>query len=275
MRLICYILYNITVYYSHLNAGAISENDLANDLPCAGEVIRGTLRADDAYYLNGFATKGKEPDMKRVRLLITVMILALISGVLAGCGGPATGGETEPGETPDENTEEQAMEKPKVEITMQDGGKIVIELDPGAAPKTVENFLKLVGEGFYDGLTFHRIIPGFMIQGGDPQGTGTGGSDENIPGEFSSNGVDNPIKHVRGVISMARSGNDYNSASSQFFITSADVPHLDGDYAAFGHVTEGMEVVDQISAVETTGPSANPADAPLTPVVIESIKEIK
>jgi peptidyl-prolyl cis-trans isomerase B (cyclophilin B) len=160
--------------------------------------------------------------------------------------------------------------KPKVEITMQDGGKIVIELDRNAAPKTVENFLKLVNDGFYDGLTFHRIIPGFMIQGGDPLGTGTGGSEEQIPGEFTSNGWENPISHARGVISMARSQSP-DSASSQFFITNADATFLDGEYAAFGQVTEGMDVVDSISEVETSG---EPNNAPLSPVVIQSIREL-
>lgn len=138
-----------------------------------------------------------------------------------------------------------AVENPKVEISVKDYGIIQLELDPTAAPITVENFLKLVNERFYDGLTFHRIIPGFMIQGGDPNGNGTGGSPDTIKGEFASNGVDNPIKHERGVISMARAM-DPNSASSQFFIMHEVSPHLDGEYAAFGHVTSGIEVVDAI-----------------------------
>ena len=133
---------------------------------------------------------------------------------------------------------------------MENGGKIELELYPEAAPKTVENFLKLVGEGFYDGLIFHRVIPGFMIQGGDPQGNGMGGAKENIVGEFRANGHDNPIKHTRGVISMARAFNP-NSASSQFFIMHADAPHLDGQYAAFGKVVSGMEVVDEIASIPT------------------------
>ena len=122
-------------------------------------------------------------------------------------------------------------------------GAIKLELDADVAPVTVANFAKLAGEGFYDGLTFHRIIEGFMVQGGDPNGNGTGGSDEKIVGEFSDNGHPNSISHVRGTISMARS-QAYNSASSQFFIMQADTPSLDGQYAAFGHVTEGMDVVD-------------------------------
>lgn len=128
---------------------------------------------------------------------------------------------------------------------MKDYGTITVELDAEHAPITVENFLKLAKDGFYDGLTFHRIMKGFMIQGGDPLGTGMGGSDEMIKGEFSSNGVENPISHTRGTISMARS-QQKDSASSQFFIVHEDSTFLDGDYAAFGHVTEGMDVVDKI-----------------------------
>ena len=133
-----------------------------------------------------------------------------------------------------------------VEIDVADYGTIALELDGDTAPITVENFLKLAKSGFYDGLTFHRIIDGFMIQGGDPQGNGMGGSDESIKGEFSANGVENDISHVRGVISMARNGYDMDSASSQFFIVQSDSTFLDGQYAAFGHVTDGMEVVDAI-----------------------------
>ena len=137
-----------------------------------------------------------------------------------------------------------------VVIEMENGGIIEIELYPEAAPKTFANFLKLVGQGFYDGLIFHRVIPGFMIQGGDPQGNGMGGAKENVVGEFKANGFDNPIKHVRGVISMARAYNP-NSASSQFFIMHANAPHLDGQYAAFGKVVSGMEVVDEIASIPT------------------------
>lgn len=131
------------------------------------------------------------------------------------------------------------------QIDVQDHGTIEVELDADTAPITVTNFVKLAQEGFYDGLTFHRIMDGFMIQGGDPNGNGTGGSDENIKGEFANNGVENDISHTRGVISMARA-TDPDSASSQFFIVQADSEFLDGDYAAFGHVTEGMDIVDQI-----------------------------
>lgn len=156
-----------------------------------------------------------------------------------------------------------------VEITMRDGGVIKLELYPEVAPITVENFTKLAGEGFYDGLIFHRVINGFMIQGGDPEGTGFGGSGENIKGEFAVNGVANNISHVRGVISMARS-RSYNSASSQFFIVHKDATYLDGQYAAFGRVIEGMDVVDAIAEVPTNG-----NDRPLTEQVIESIRVVE
>ena len=143
------------------------------------------------------------------------------------------------------------MEEIKMVVIEMEGGKeIEIELCPEAAPKTVANFESLVKEGFYDGLTFHRVIPGFMIQGGDPLGNGMGGSEKKIPGEFRANGFANPIKHERGVISMARAY-DPNSASSQFFIMHANAPHLDGQYAAFGKVTDGIEVVDEIAAIPT------------------------
>ena len=131
------------------------------------------------------------------------------------------------------------------DISIRDYGDIKVELDADTAPITVTNFVKLAQEGFYDGLTFHRIMDGFMIQGGDPNGDGTGGSKENIKGEFSNNGVDNDISHTRGTISMARAS-DPDSASSQFFIVQADSTFLDGDYAGFGHVTEGMDIVDKI-----------------------------
>ena len=156
-----------------------------------------------------------------------------------------------------------------VRITMQDGGVIDLELDAQAAPITVENFLTLVKDGFYDGLTFHRIIPGFMIQGGCPDGTGMGGPGWHIKGEFARNGVPNPIKHTRGVISMARAM-DPNSAGSQFFIMHEDAPHLDGGYAAFGHVVAGMDVVDRIAQVAT-----DYNDRPLTPVVMESVRVVE
>ena len=154
-------------------------------------------------------------------------------------------------------------------IEMNDGGIIKLELDEKAAPITVANFRKLVSEHFYDGLIFHRVIKGFMIQGGDPTGTGMGGSDENIKGEFAINGYNNPLKHTRGVISMARSSNP-DSASSQFFIMHQDAPHLDGSYAAFGKVVEGIDVVDQIACADTDW-----RDRPIVEQKIKTIYELQ
>ena len=139
---------------------------------------------------------------------------------------------------------------PQIEFVMADGGVMRAELYPEYAPKTVENFLQLVREGFYDGLLFHRVIRGFMIQGGDPQGNGTGGPGYSILGEFTANGVDNPLRHIRGVLSMARTM-DPNSAGSQFFIMHADAPHLDGQYAAFGKLIDGWDTLDAIAGTPT------------------------
>ncbi len=152
-----------------------------------------------------------------------------------------------------------------VQIEMADGGIIKIKLYPDVAPITVANFEKLVKEGFYDGLIFHRVINGFMIQGGDPTGTGMGGSPDNIKGEFASNGVTNNLSHTRGTISMARSMVK-DSASSQFFIVHEDSTYLDGEYAAFGIVTEGMEVVDRIAGVDT-----DMRDKPIHDVVMAKV----
>ena len=158
------------------------------------------------------------------------------------------------------------MANPIVRITMDSGKTIRLELYPEIAPITVKNFLDLVNKGFYNGLTFHRIIPGFMIQGGDPSGNGTGGPGYSIKGEFKSNGVNNTMKHERGVISMARAF-DPNSAGSQFFIMHKDAPHLDGEYAAFGKVIEGLDTVDEIASVETGF-----QDAPVKKVVMEKVE---
>ncbi len=155
-----------------------------------------------------------------------------------------------------------------VEIKMKNGGIILLELDAEAAPITVENFEQLAQDEFYDGLIFHRVIRDFMIQGGDPTGTGMGGPGHQITGEFKKNGWNNDLSHERGVISMARSG-DPNSAGSQFFITHGDASFLDGDYAAFGRVVSGMEVVDEIAGVATDG-----ADRPLEEVAIETVRII-
>ena len=154
----------------------------------------------------------------------------------------------------------------KAIIEVKEFGVIEVELDPTVAPLTVENFVKLAKKGFYNGLTFHRVIKGFMIQGGCPKGNGTGGPGYTIKGEFTANGVNNPLKHTRGVISMARAM-DPNSAGSQFFIMHQDAPHLDGQYAAFGKVVKGIEVVDAIASVKT-----NYYDMPLNKVVIKDIK---
>ena len=153
----------------------------------------------------------------------------------------------------------------KAIIEVNKYGTIEVELDPSSAPLTVENFVKLANKGFYKSLTFHRVIKGFMIQGGCPKGNGTGGPGYTIKGEFSANGVNNPLKHTRGVISMARAM-DPNSAGSQFFIMHQDAPHLDGQYAAFGKVIKGIEVVDAIASVKT-----NYYDMPLEKVVINNI----
>ena len=156
------------------------------------------------------------------------------------------------------------MVNPEVKIIMEDGGEIVLELYPDKAPNTVNNFLSLASSGFYDGLTFHRVISGFMIQGGDPNGTGTGGPGYTIKGEFSLNGFkSNNIKHARGIISMARAMSP-NSAGSQFFIMHANASYLDGQYAAFGRVIKGMDVVDKIASVAT-----DYMDKPKTPQVIK------
>lgn len=155
-------------------------------------------------------------------------------------------------------------------IEMENGGKMTLELYPEKAPITVKNFEKLANKGFYNGLIFHRVIRGFMIQGGDPEGTGMGGSDKNIKGEFRVNGVDNNIKHIRGVISMARNGYSYDSASSQFFIMHEDSPHLDGSYAAFGKVVKGIEVVDAV-AEKTPVTDGNGTVTKENQPVIESI----
>ena len=191
--------------------------------------------------------------MKRSLCILLILALGLS---LCACGGkpaPAATATPAAAETAPENTapaaESAESKEPTLyhaQITVKDYGVIELELDAASAPITVANFVKLARSGFYDGLTFHRIMDGFMIQGGDPKGNGSGGADEKIKGEFAQNGVDNPISHVKGVISMARA-QDPDSASSQFFITVADATFLDGAYAAFGHVTAGMEVAEQIA----------------------------
>jgi peptidyl-prolyl cis-trans isomerase B (cyclophilin B) len=178
--------------------------------------------------------------MKWSKLTLMLMLIAVIAAVTAGCGGGnASNADSASGQ-----------KNPIVTMEMEDGGVVKLELYPAIAPNTVANFISLTNQGFYDGLIFHRVIPGFMIQGGDPEGTGMGGPDYAIQGEFANNGINNALKHTRGVISMARSMSK-DSAGSQFFIMVADATHLDGDYAAFGRVTEGLETVDKIVGVET------------------------
>lgn len=187
---------------------------------------------------------------KRLGILLSVALMVLCLG---GCKGGDAQTSDNDGTVNDLSSGAEAPEyqgeilsgKHHVQIKVKGYGTISLELDADTAPITVSNFVRLAQDGFYNGLTFHRIISGFMIQGGDPLGNGTGGSDQNIKGEFSANGVENNLKHVRGTISMARS-QDNNSASSQFFIMHKDAEHLDGQYAAFGTVTKGMKVVDKI-----------------------------
>lgn len=206
------------------------------------------------------------------------MALILIVGI-TGCGGNAKEGEqsgktgsTDSGKQQESQTGETLTGKHHVEIQIKDYGTIKAELDADVAPISVSNFVSLAKSGFYDGLTFHRIISGFMIQGGDPKGDGTGGSDKNIKGEFSANGVENSISHVRGTISMARA-REYDSASSQFFIVHQDSVYLDGQYAAFGKVTEGMEIVDQICEKTPVADGNEKVEADKQPK-IETIKVI-
>lgn len=199
---------------------------------------------------------------KIISLLICAVLFCLC---FSGCG-------EKPEETPVDTTQHT-----KVKVTMEDGGEFIIELYPEYAPETCRNFIKLVNEGFYDGLTFHRIVDGFMAQGGSSDGQGYEGSDETIHGEFAINGFDkNTLSHTRGVISMGRT-NDFNSASSQFFICYSDdyVSSLDGRYAGFGKVIEGMEVVDSFTEVQLTYNSRGELAVPVDPIVIKSMTIIK
>lgn len=174
-----------------------------------------------------------------------------------------------------EESHEEEVGTYKVTIVVKNFGTIEGELDGTEAPITVKNFVKLANEGFYDGLTFHRIIKNFMIQGGDPLGNGTGGSDDEIKGEFSANGIENPLSHTRGAFSMAR-GNDYNSASSQFFIVHQDQFDLDGQYAVFGYVTKGMDVVDKIAENTPVTDDNGTVEKKNQPVITKiTVKEIK
>ncbi len=189
--------------------------------------------------------------MKKFRFLLGIVLIPLL--FLTGCS----------------SDEETLTGKHHAEIIVQDYGTIKVELDADQAPITVQNFIDLANSGFYDGLTFHRIIEGFMIQGGDPNGDGTGGSGHTIRGEFTQNGINNTLSHTRGAISMARSS-AMNSASSQFFIVHEDSTYLDGSYAVFGYVTEGMDVVDAI-ATSVTAEDSNDTVAKENQPVIEKI----
>lgn len=215
---------------------------------------------------------------------LTVLMALLVMGI-TGCGGSSETTKKSEKASEDKQQVSQSSEtasasdsellsgKHHVEIQVKDYGTIKLELDANVAPISVTNFVNLAKSGFYDGLTFHRIISGFMIQGGDPLGNGTGGSEKTIKGEFSANGVENNIKHVRGVISMARS-NDNDSASSQFFIMHQDAPHLDGQYAAFGKVTEGMEIVDKICEDTPIMDSSNGTVEKANQPVMETVKVV-
>jgi peptidyl-prolyl cis-trans isomerase B (cyclophilin B) len=195
-------------------------------------------------------------------LLIAALVLSAIA--LCGCQNAEQPATTVPATTIDLSGTWYA------DIAVKDHGTVTVKLECSVAPITCANFIRLAQSGFYDGLTFHRIIEGFMAQGGDPEGTGTGGSDERIFGEFAANGYNNPLSHTRGAISMARGGYDYNSARSQFFIVHQDSIGLDGQYAVFGYVTQGMEHIDAIcTAAQPVNGNGNiaPEDQP----VIESI----
>lgn len=191
------------------------------------------------------------------RLISIILMAALLSLCLTGCGDTRENADKSTAKTTkkesfaekkdaDTSNSQYLTGKHHAEIVIAEYGKLELELDADIAPITVTNFVNLVKKGFYNGLTFHRVMSGFMIQGGAPNGDGTGGSEETIKGEFKSNGVENTMSHKRGVISMARTQNDPDSASSQFFIVQADSDFLDGDYAAFGKVTAGMDIVDKI-----------------------------
>lgn len=198
--------------------------------------------------------------MNRAKKRMMFMFLIVLMLIIYGCQSDVEN-SNEPNNTTNNNDEE----KPLVTMTMEDGGEIEIELYPNKAPNTVNNFIALIEDDFYDGLIFHRVIPDFMIQGGDPEGTGMGDPGYSIKGEFSSNDFDNDLKHEPGILSMARS-QDPDSAGSQFFIVTGDGSHLDGDYAAFGKVIDGMDVVEDIEAEETDN-----NDKPKTDQIIESM----
>ncbi|MED3553091.1 peptidylprolyl isomerase [Cytobacillus praedii] len=212
--------------------------------------------------------------LSRYKSLAFVLTVLLVLFSLAGCGAQAENGiskDSNAGKSGNKASEKSeypsdVTENPVVTITMENNEVIKLELYPDIAPNTVANFVTLINKGFYDGLIFHRVIPDFMIQGGDPAGNGTGGPDYSIFGEFAANGFENNLKHERGVLSMARTS-DPNSAGSQFFIMVNETTQLDGQYAAFGKVIEGMEVVDSIVSVERNG-----SDLPLKEQKMKTVK---
>lgn len=223
----------------------------------------------------------------KISVVLSIILVSVLVFTFVGCGntskteftaddGDTTSDIVEDTEKDNTSKEETDMTNSKVKVVMENGGEFIIELYPEYAPKTVANFLKLVNEGFYDGLTFHRVVDNFMCQGGDPDGTGMGGSDEKIYGEFASNGwTQNTLSHTRGVISMARS-QENNSASSQFFICYSDYcTALDGSYAAFGKVIEGMEVCDAFCEQERTYNTMGEKAAPVEPIYIKSMTVIE
>jgi peptidyl-prolyl cis-trans isomerase B (cyclophilin B) len=200
-------------------------------------------------------------EMIKTKKIISLIMAITLCLALTACTGSNKSSDSGSSKTVDYSNDTN----PVAEIAMSDGSVIKVELYPEAAPNTVNNFIYLANSGFYDGLTFHRIIPGFMIQGGDPKGDGTGGPGYSIAGEFKGNGFENNLKHTRGVISMARA-QSYDSAGSQFFIMLADATSLDGQYAAFGKVTEGIEVVDKI-----VGAERDSNDKPLESIVMRKV----
>ena len=201
------------------------------------------------------------------RIAVALLLCALLLCLFSSC---EKNGSAAYEPTPEEFTFTETDEQTNfVKLEMTDGSLILMELFPKTAPITVQNFKDLVSEHFYDGVIFHRVIKDFMIQGGDPDGDGYGGSPQTIKGEFAANGVENNLKHTRGVLSMARTGQSYNSASSQFFIMHQDAPHLDGQYAAFGKVIAGMATVDKIASVQTTA-----GNRPLISQTMKSIRFI-
>jgi peptidyl-prolyl cis-trans isomerase B (cyclophilin B) len=214
--------------------------------------------------------RSKENMFSRYKVFYMIFATIVATIILTSCGTQAENGQKSENDAKQdgEKTDYSASvtENPIVTITMENDEKIVLELDPTVAPNTVANFISLVEDGFYDGLIFHRVIPDFMIQGGDPKGNGSGGPGYSIEGEFSENGFENNLKHERGVISMART-NDPNSAGSQFFIMVKESSQLDGKYAAFGNVIEGMETVDAIVSSERDS-----ADKPLKDQKMKTVK---